>query len=89
MQKDDFIKHGDRTRGWKELRWVVKSDWLYTMELGQIKSRGSVLKGLPHANEDPQITGGLAIAKLRWVFPPAKYQLEDSRVFLEIRLLIR
>ena len=62
MQKDDFIKHGDRTRGWKELLWVVKSDWLYTMELGQIKSRGSVLKGFPHATEDPQITGGLAIA---------------------------
>ena len=51
---------------------VVKSDWLYAMELGEVKSRGSFLKEFPYA-KDSQITGGLAIVKLRLFFPLAKH----------------
>ena len=51
---------------------VLKSDWLYTVQLGETKSRGSFLVGFPYAREDSQITGGLAIVKLRLFYPLGK-----------------
>ena len=59
--------------GRKSCTGAVKSDCLYTVELGEVKSRGSFLKGFPYAKEDPQIGGGLAIVKLRLFFPLAKH----------------
>ena len=59
--------------GRKSSTGVVNSDYLYTKELGEIKSRGSLLKRFPYAKEDSQITGGLAIIKLRLFFPLAKH----------------
>ena len=59
--------------GRKSCTGVVQSDSLHTVEFGEVKSRGSFLKGFPHAKEDLQITGGLAIVKLRLFFPLAKH----------------
>ena len=72
VQKGDLLKHGDRTHGQKELHRVVQSDCLYTVELGEVKSRESFLKGFSYAKEDLQITGGLGIGRLRLFFPLAK-----------------
>ena len=58
--------------GRKSCTGVVKSDCLYTVELGEVRSRGSFLKGFPYAKEGLQITGGLAIVKVRLFFPLAK-----------------
>ena len=64
VQKCDFIlKRGDGTLGQKELPPVAKRGWLYTKELGEVKSRGSF----------SQITGGLAVVRLRLFFPLAKH----------------
>ena len=59
--------------GRKSCTGVVKSDWLYALELGEIKSRGSFLKGFPCAKEDSQITEALAIVGLRLFFPLANH----------------
>ena len=59
--------------GRKSCTGVVKSDGLYTVELGEVQSRGSFLKPSPYAKEDLQITGGLAIVKPRLFFPQAKH----------------
>ena len=63
--------------GRKSCTGAVKSDWLYSVELGEVKSRGSFLKGFPYAKEGLQITGGLAIIKLRLFFPGTKHYHED------------
>ena len=39
VQKGDFIEAGDRTRGQEEL--PQQRDWFYTVEMGEVKSRGS------------------------------------------------
>lgn len=49
---------------------VMKSDCLYTVELGELKSKESFLKGFPYTKEDLQITGSLGVAKLRLFFLP-------------------
>ena len=73
-QKGDFIKSkGTGPVGRKSCTGVVKSDWLYTLELGEVKSRRNFLKGFPYAKEDSEITGGLAIVKLRLFFFTAKH----------------
>ena len=73
--KKEFFKTSlvqKKSVGRKSCPGVVHSDCLYTVEVGEVKSRGSFLKGFPHAKEDLQITGGLAIVKLRLFFPLAK-----------------
>ena len=60
-----LLKHWDRTLGRKSCTGVVKSDWLYTLELGEVKAEGRTPKGLSYAKEDSGDTGGFAIAKLR------------------------
>ena len=57
----------------KSCTGVRKSDCLYSMELGEVKSRGNFLKGFPHPKEDLKITGGLAIIRVRLFFPLAKH----------------
>ena len=58
----------------KSCTGVVKSDCLSTLEFGgEVKSRVSFLKEFPYAKEELQITGGLAIVKLRLFFPLAKH----------------
>ena len=80
---------GFRAVGRKSYTEAVKGVWLYTVELGEVESRGSFLKGFPYAKDDLQITGGLVIVQLGSFFPLAKHDHEDSREFPEMRLLIR
>ena len=46
--------------GRKSCIGVVKSDWLHTMDLGEVKSKGKFPKRFSYA-KGSQITGGLAI----------------------------
>ena len=71
VQKGDFIKAGTGPVGPKNCPGTMRRDWLYTLELGEIRSRGSFLKRFSHA-KDSQVTGGLAIVKLRLFFPLSK-----------------
>ena len=47
-----LLKHGDRILGRKSCNGVVRSDWLYSMELGQVKAKGRPPKGLSYPKED-------------------------------------
>ena len=51
--------------GRKSCPGVVMSDWSYTMELAEVKSKGRPPGGLSHAKEDSEDARGLAIVKLR------------------------
>ena len=62
-----LLKHGDRTVGRKTCPGVLQNDCLYTVGLGEVKSRGRFSKGFPFAEEDLHIAGGPAI-----VFPSTK-----------------
>ena len=70
-QKVILLKHRAGPMGRKSCTGVVKSDWLYTMELGEVKSRGGFLKGFAYTKEYSEITRSLAIFKLR-LFPSSK-----------------
>ena len=58
--------------GRKSCTGVMNKDWLYTVDLGEVKSKGKFPKRLSYA-KDSQNTGGLAIVKLRLFFPLAKH----------------
>ena len=51
--------------GRKSCTGVVKSDWLYTMELGAVKAKGRPPERLSYAKEDSEDVRDLAIVKLR------------------------
>ena len=61
---------------WEQDPWnrkrVVRNDWLYTWELREIRKR-EISKGASYAEEDLQDTGGLAIVKLKMVFPSRRH----------------
>ena len=67
-----LLKHGTGTLGRKACTGVVQNGWLHTMDLGAVKSKGKFPKRLSYA-KDSQITGSLAIVKLRLLFPLAKH----------------
>ena len=50
-----LLKYGDRPMVIKSCTGVVKSDWLYTMELGEIKSRGSFQKDFHMPKQIPRM----------------------------------
>ena len=58
--------------GRKSCTGMVKNDWLYTMDLGEVKIGGKFPKKLSYAKHS-QITGGLPIVKLTLFFPIAKH----------------
>ena len=58
--------------GRKSCAGVVKNGWFYTMDLGVVKSKGKSPKRFSYA-EDSQITGGLAIVRLRLFIPLEKH----------------
>ena len=60
MQNGDFIK------AWGQSLWAGRA-----AELGEVRKR-EVSKGFSYAKEDLQDTGGLAIVKLKVVFPSSK-----------------
>ena len=43
---------GTGPMGRKSCTGVVKNDWLYTRELGEVKAKGRILEGLWYAKED-------------------------------------
>ena len=51
--------------GRKSCPGVVMSDWSFTMELEEVKSKGRPPGGLSHAKEHSEDARGLAIVKLR------------------------
>lgn len=51
-KKVNLLKHRARPVGRKGCTGVMKSDWLYTMELGEAKARGRPPEGLSCAKED-------------------------------------
>ena len=78
---DDFFgakevilgRHGATTRGQEELPRDHEERQILYHRLGGGKVRGKFPVRFSHAREDPQDTGGLAIVKLRLVFPLAKH----------------
>ena len=46
-----LLKHGDRTHGQKELHW---GNWLYTMELGEVRQKGGLLKDFDMLKRTPK-----------------------------------
>ena len=50
-KKGVLLKHGDRAMGRKICNGVVKSDWLYTMELGEVNAKQMPPEGLSYAKE--------------------------------------
>ena len=56
-----LLKHGTGPVGRKGCTGVAKSDWLYTMELGEAKAKWRPSEGLSCAKEDSEDTGGLSI----------------------------
>ena len=73
VQKGEFIKAPGQDSGVERAARIVQGDCLYTVELGEEKSRGSSLKGFLSPKENLQITGGLTIVKLKLFFPLAKH----------------
>ena len=51
--------------GRKRYTGAVKSDWLYTMELGELKAKGRPPERLSYAKEDSKDARGLDIVKRR------------------------
>ena len=74
VQKGDFMKAWEQDPvGRKSCTGVVQSDCFCTVGLGEVKSRGSLLKGFLYAKEVLQTARGIAIVKLRLFFSLAKH----------------
>ena len=52
LKKVTLLKHWEELMGRESCTGVVKSDWLYTMELGGDKLKRKFLKGFSYAKED-------------------------------------
>ena len=55
--------------GRKSCTEVVRSDWLYTWQLGEGKEKGRFPKILSSAKEQSKDTGDLPIVELKLFFP--------------------
>ena len=64
---------GTGPMGRKSCTGVVKNDWLYAMELEEVKAKEKPPKGLPYTKEDSKDTRGPAVVNLRLFFPLVKY----------------
>ena len=64
MQKGDFIKHGDRTRGQEELPWDHEERLVIYYGIGGGKVQGKFPVRFSYAKKDSQ-ESGLAIVRLR------------------------
>lgn len=51
----------------------MRSNWLYTLELGDIKTKEVSKKRFSYVEEDLQDPEALTIVRLRVFFPPARH----------------
>ena len=65
-----LLKDRDRTHGQKSCTGVAKSDWLYTIGLGEVKSRGSLQRDFPMPKKIHRILEAYYQAQV--VFPSGK-----------------
>ena len=55
VQKGDFIKARDGTRGQEELPRILRRDWVYSTGLGEVKSWGSFQGDFHMLKKTPRI----------------------------------